>query len=132
MLDRDTREEARREISTNRLRIEARWRNGLVGLPSIVGWCNSGTLSFSSSFENRDSRTGVVERGVRGLVGPPNVRRNSSLSEANLVMTSSNVVEFLWWSECATESGVGGGLSKFNCGGGAGGGWEGGTLLVFS
>ena len=129
MLDRDTREDARREISTNRFRMEARGCNGLVGLPSIIGWCNSGTLSFSSSFEIRNSRTGVVERGVRGIVGPPNVRRNSSLSEANLVMTSSKVVEFRWWFEWVSESGVSGGLSRFSCGGSAGVGEEGGTLL---
>jgi hypothetical protein len=91
---REAREEARRDRSAILCRMDALGRKGLDGLArSGVGLCSSGTLSSSSSGTVK-SRTGVVDRGVRGMVGGAKVRTNSSLSEANFAMTSSNVVEF--------------------------------------
>lgn len=69
--------------------------------------CNSGTRSASSSSNGTvKSCTGVVKGGVRGKVGGARVKRNSSLSEANLAMTSSNAVEFPSWTELVSESGI--------------------------
>ena len=92
--------EARRDKSTILLRNDERGRSGLGALP-----LSSDTKSSSSS-NNIDRREGEVARGGTGNVGGARVDTNSSLSEVNLAMTSSNVFELVSLSKEDSEVAV--------------------------
>lgn len=81
--------EARRDKSTILLRNDERDRSGLCALPL------SSDAESSSSSNNIDRRKGDVARGGTDILGGAKVDTNSSLSELNFAMTSSNVFELV-------------------------------------
>ena len=89
--------EARRDRSTILLRNDERDRSGLGALPY------SSDTESSSSSNNIDRRKGDVGgRGI-GILRGARVDTNSSLSEANFAMTSSNACEFVLLSKEGSE-----------------------------
>ena len=79
--------EARRDRSTILLRNDERDRRRLGVLPF------SSETESSSSSNNIDRRKGDVAGGETGILGGARVDTNSSLSEANFAIISSNACE---------------------------------------